>query len=213
MNPRLLIGVGLAAVVLAVCGLLGVDYPLARWIDASGYANAAFFRETLGVLDALVGMYVWYWLAACTAAGLGLAGMLAGRRLPLPPRLAPALLAAGLVQAATLGLMILGKTVTGRQRPQDVIASGDWSTIWFSGGGSFPSGHAAFFFGLFLPLAAAAPKTWQRVVLLAIPLFVICARLNMLKHFLSDVCASAAIAAAVALIVRAAMRRWLPDPM
>ncbi len=213
MNPRVLAGVGIAALTLVAIGLLGLDYPLARWIAASGHADSAFFRETLAVLDALLGMHVWYWLAACTALALGLLGMLAGPRLRLPPRLAPALFAAGLVQAATLGLMILGKNFMGRQRPHDVLASGDWSTIWFSGGGSFPSGHSAFFFGLLLPLAAAAPRAWQRVVLLAIPLFVACARLNMLKHFLSDVFASAAIAAAVALLVRLLLRRRLPDPM
>ena len=213
MNPRVLTGVGIAALVLFAAGILWLDYPLARWIHASGYEDAAVFRETLRVLDAMLGMHVWYWLAACTCVGLGLVGMLLGTRVRLPARLAPALLAAGLVQAATLGLMILGKTHFGRLRPPEVFASGDWSNIWFAGGGSFPSGHAAFFFGLLLPLAAAAPRTWQRIVLLAIPLFVILARLDMSRHFLSDVCASAAIAAGVALVIRFGMRRWLPDPM
>ena len=213
MNPRVLIGVGIAALVLCGIGLVWIDYPLARWVHASGHEDAAVFRETLAILDALLGMHVWYWLAACTFVVLGLVGMLFGTRVRLPARLAPALLAAGLVQATTLGLMILGKAHFGRLRPPEVFASGDWSNIWFVGGGSFPSGHSAFYFGLLLPLAAAVPRGWQRIGLLAIPLFVICARLNLSRHFLSDVCASAAIAAGVALMIRLGMRRWLPDPM
>ena len=134
MNPRLLLGVGAAALLLCVIGLCGLDAPLARWVHASGHEDAAAFRVTLGWLDRAFGMHVWYWLAASVAAALGVVGMLLGGRLRLPPRLAPALLAAGLVQAATIGLMILGKTQFGRLRPHQVLASGDWSTIWYSGG-------------------------------------------------------------------------------
>ncbi|MFZ1724755.1 MAG: phosphatase PAP2 family protein, partial [Dokdonella sp.] len=52
------------------------------------------------------------------------------------------------------------------------------------------------------------PRAWQRTVLLAPPLFVIAARIDMGKHFLSDVAASALIAACMALLVSAALRHW-----
>ncbi|HET9032407.1 MAG TPA: phosphatase PAP2 family protein, partial [Dokdonella sp.] len=129
----------------------------------------------------------------------------------LSRHLALAVFSAGLVQAATLGLMILGKNTFGRLRPMQLLESGDWSVLWFVGGGSFPSGHGAFYFGLFLPLAASAPRIWQRISLLAIPLFAICARLDMGKHFLSDVTCSALIAACVALLVSLLVRRWQPS--
>lgn len=198
---------------LLLAGLAGVDAPLARGVHASGYENAAVFRITLDALDHAAGIHVWFWLAACLCIGLGLAGTLAGARLPLPRRLAPALFTAGLVQAATIGLMILGKSSFGRLRPHQVMASGDWSSVWFMQGGSFPSGHSAFYFGLFLPLAAAAPRAWQRALLIAVPCFAVCARIDMSMHFLSDVSASCVIAAAVALVAAGVMRRWLPAPM
>lgn len=213
MNRRFIVGVGAVALLFMLVGLAGVDAPLARWVHASGYANAVPFRGTLQVLDTIFGAHVWFWLAACTCIALGLVGTLAGTRLPLPRRLAPAILAAGLVQAGTIGLMILGKSTFGRLRPHQVLASGDWTNIWFMQGGSFPSGHSAFYFGLFLPLAAAAPRAWQRALLIALPCFVVCARVNMSMHFLSDVSASCVLAALVALAVATAMRRWLPAPM
>ena len=108
--------------------------------------------------------------------------------------------------------MIAGKHHFGRLRPQQVLASGDWAHVWHAGGGSFPSGHSAFYFGLLLPLAVACPRRWQRMLLLAIPVFVVLARIDLEKHFLSDVSASAIIAALYALVVSIVLRRWLPPP-
>ena len=155
MNLRFIAAVGAVALAFLAAGLAGLDGPLARWIHASGLENAALFRVPLGVLDHVLGIHAWFWLAACVCIGLGLAGTLAGARLPLPPRLAPTLLAAGLVQAGAIGLMIRQERF-GRLRPHLVLASGDWgrSGSWC---GSFPSGHSAFYRPV-LPLAAAAPR-------------------------------------------------------
>ena len=95
------------------------------------------------------------------------------------------------------------------QAPAQVFDSGDWTHVWFAGGGSFPSGHAAFYFGLLLPLAAACPVRWQRLAVLAIPTYVVLARIDLAKHFLSDVAASALIAAIYSLIAAVLARRWL----
>jgi len=209
MSRRLLLWTAAIAAALMLAGLAGLDYPLARAIRAAGLENAALFREGLAVLDTALGMHLWFWLAGVAAIGIGLVA-LAWKRLPLPPRLGAALLAAGLVQVATIATMIQGKDAFGRLRPFQVLESGDWSRIWFAGGGSFPSGHAAFYFGLFLPLAAVARPVWLRVVLLAIPLFVVVARIDLARHFLSDVATSALIAALYALLASFAFRRWLP---
>ena len=107
------------------------------------------------------------------------------------------LVSVALVQASTNLLMILGKNTFGRVRPVDLLASTDWSAMWFMGGGSFPSGHGAFYFGLLLPLAASTSRIWLRTLLLGIAVFVVLARINMERHYLSDVCASALIAACV----------------
>jgi membrane-associated phospholipid phosphatase len=141
---------------------------------------------------------------------LGLAGLAIARRSRLPRSLPASMLCAGIVQAATIGTMMLGKTAFGRLRPQQLFESGDWNAIWFSAGGSFPSGHASFYFGLFLPLAASAPRIWQRVGLIVVPIFVALARIDMNRHFLSDVSASALVAAGWSLLVAVVIRRWRP---
>ena len=63
-----------------------------------------------------------------------------------------------------------------------------------------------------LPLAAACPTRWARVLLIAVPLFVVLARIDLAKHFVSDVSTSALIAAVYALIAATLSRRWLPAP-
>ena len=213
MNRRFLAGVAAVAALLLVAGLLVVDRPLAEWVHTSGHAGIALLRDTLAVLDAAIGMHVWYWMTATILVVLGLAGTIAGARLRLPPRLAPALLAAGIVQAGTIGVMILGKSTMGRLRPYQVFETGDWTNLWFAGGVSFPSGHASYYFGVFVPLAAAAPRAWQRMALLAVPVFAAVTRIDMSMHFLSDVATPALVAAGLAFAVGAALRRWLPAPV
>lgn len=212
MNQRFLLATALIAATLAAGGLLLLDIPLANWIHGSRFENAAFFVDGLAVLDHLFGIRIWYWIAAAVCIPLGLAAILLATRTRLPRELGLALLTAGLVQAGTIGAMMLGKNLFGRLRPQQLFESGDWTTLWFSGGGSFPSGHASFYFGLFLPLAASAPRAWQRAVLIAVPVYVALARIDMNRHFISDVCVSALIASLLALLMVPFMRRWQPAP-
>ena len=208
MDRRLL---GWVAAVSALCvalGLAGIDRPLAQWVRDSGIENARVFEWGLAALDFATGLHLWFGLAGCTALAIGIVGLLRWRQAGWPR----AFLAAGTVQMLTLHAMILGKTYFGRLRPVQVLESGDWSAVWFVGGGSFPSAHAAFYFGLLLPLAAACPIRWLRALLLAIPVFVLLARIDMARHFLSDVAASALIAAVYTLLVATLARRWLPAP-
>ncbi|MEO6076394.1 MAG: phosphatase PAP2 family protein [Dokdonella sp.] len=198
MRHRLLIVVALVAATLVAIGLAGVDYPLARWVQGSGIENVGVFRHGLEALDTVFGLTIWYWLAGTLSVAFGVIALLPMLR--IPRRLAVALLVAGIVQFATLQTMIQMKGYFGRLRPHQVFDSGDWNVIWHAGGGSFPSGHSAFYFGLLLPLAAFAGRCWQRALLLAIPLFAVIARIDMSMHFLSDVSMSALIAATYALL-------------
>lgn len=198
MRHRLVIVVALVAATLVAVGLAGVDYPLARWVHGSGIENLGVVRHGLEALDTLFGLTTWYWLASTVFVIVGAIALLPVLR--VPRRFALALFVAGLVQFASLQTMIQMKGYFGRLRPHEVLESGDWNAIWHAGGGSFPSGHCAFYFGLLLPLAAFAVRPWQRALLLAIPIFVVLARIDMSKHFLSDVSMSALIAATYALL-------------
>jgi membrane-associated phospholipid phosphatase len=209
MNRRLLVWVAAIFATLAAIGLLGADRPLAEWVRSSGIEQARFFAWGLAALDFASGISLWFWLAACVALAIGALGLALQRQARWPR----AFLAAGVVQIATLHTMILCKDHFGRLRPHEVFDRGDWSDIWFAGGNSFPSGHSAFYFGLLLPLAAACPIRWLRNLVLAIPLYVILARIDLAKHFLSDVSTSAVIAAIYALLLATIARRWLPAPL
>jgi len=49
-------------------------------------------------------------------------------------------------------------------------------------------------------------------LLLALPLFAIVARIDLAKHFLSDVTMSALLAALYSLVAATLLRRWRPRP-
>jgi len=208
MDRRFLLGAALVAALLFGAGFAGLDRPLAEWVHSSGVESARVFAWGLTALDVVSGMGVWIWAIGWVAIIIGTLELRSQRRV----RLGHALIAAGLVQFAALQTMILGKDVFGRMRPFQVLASGDWSHVWFAGGESFPSGHSAFYFGLLLPLAAACPIRWLRIVLVAIPIYVGLARIDLAKHFVSDVAASALMVAIYALIAAWLVRRWLPAP-
>jgi len=208
MDRRLLAVTALIAALLIALGFAGLDRPLAEWVRASGIEQARVFSVGLAALDTVTALSVWFWGAGAVVLAIGVIGFAARRRDHWPR----ALIAAAIVQFATIETMILGKDHFGRLRPQQVLESGDWSHVWFAGGNSFPSGHSAFYFGLLLPLAAACPIRWLRSLLIAIPVYVILARIDLAKHFLSDVSTSALIAAVYALIAATLIRRWLPAP-
>jgi membrane-associated phospholipid phosphatase len=208
MDRRFLLFAALVAALLMAAGLAGLDRPLAEWIHASGIENARLFAWGLTALDVVSGLRVWIYLLPWVAILIGTLELRRQRRVGL----GYALIAAGLVQTAAIETMIAGKELFGRLRPFQVLASGDWSQVWFAGGESFPSGHSAFYFGLLLPLAAACPIRWLRIVLVAIPIYVVTARIDLAKHFLSDVCASALMVSIYALFAAWLIRRWLPPP-
>jgi membrane-associated phospholipid phosphatase len=210
MSRRFLVISVIIAAVFLISGLLVLDTPLVQAIDGSALENSPVFVNGLDLLDTCLGLHVSYWLASGICVIVGFIAVVMSSRTRLSRSVAVAILTSGLVQAATIGLMMLGKNAFGRMRPAQLLESGDWSVLWFAGGGSFPSGHGSFYFGLFLPLAASAPRPWQRAMLLIVPVFAVCARLDMNKHFLSDVSCSALIAASVALMAIPLQRRLLP---
>jgi len=209
MDHRFLLGAALVAALFLAAGLAGLDRPLAEWVHASGIENARLFAWGLAALDVVSGLRIWICALPWVAILIGAFELRLQRRV----RLGYALLAAGLVQTAAIETMITAKELFGRLRPVQVLASGDWSHVWFAGGESFPSGHSAFYFGLLLPLAAACPIRWLRIVLVAIPVYVGLARIDLAKHFVSDVAASALMVSIYALVAAWLIRRWLPAPV
>lgn len=101
----------------------------------------------------------------------------------------------GLSQLATRLIAGVLKNVFGRLRPFEALADGSWSDSFFADGSAFPSGHAAHFWGFYFALAMLFPR--YRWPLLVLPVLTSIARVVVNDHYLGDVLASAAIAAAV----------------
>jgi membrane-associated phospholipid phosphatase len=85
------------------------------------------------------------------------------------------------------------KNVFERVRPAEFIKSREPADFFIDGGSSFPSGHSAFYFGLFFPLALLFPR-WKWPILLFAALAAL-SRVFEVDHYLADILASALVAA------------------
>lgn len=176
----LLSGVVLAA--LTAIAVFLVDLPVSR------FARSFDGRSVAGPFTSAIEFVFAFELSKfATGAAIVLAGVVlfAWRR-----NVAMLLLYVGLAQLTTRLIAGVLKNVFLRQRP----LQGD---AWFAGGGSsFPSGHAAHFWGLFFAIAIAFPKL--RIPALVLAILVSIARVAVNDHYVADVAGSAAIAAFVA---------------
>ncbi len=208
MSKRALALTAIVCAALALLSIFVFDRHLAQTIHASALASSAVFVQGTRLLDAVYGRTLLHnpalsaLLLGGSLVGLGLLGCLRDRR----SYAARALVFTGGVQLATIGAGYALKTLFGRLRPQEAMAHG-WEHLWFAGGNSFPSGHVAFFFGLFLPLAYLFPR--YRVPLLIVPVFIALARIDESYHFLSDVLGSIALAALVTLFAAMLFGRFV----
>ncbi|MGH8090129.1 MAG: phosphatase PAP2 family protein [Rudaea sp.] len=209
MSKRALALTVLACALLALVSIVGFDRRIAEAVHASAAASAAVFVEGTRALDAVSGRSL---LHSHALSGVLLGGILFmfGVLIWTFKRgsyLARALIFTGGVQLATIASAWALKNVFGRLRPYELFAHGDWSHAWFAGGNSFPSGHNAFFWGLFLPLMYLFPR--YRFALLMVPVFIALARIDVSMHFVSDVLASIALAALVTLLAAMLCGRWI----
>jgi len=194
------------AIVLACISVVAIDRGIALAVHDSGIESASIIVRTRELLDTFTG-YGFRDIGDLLLGGsLGACGLLwaVARRSDATAR---ALIFTGVVQLATIAATSHLKGLFGRLRPYQLIERGDWSQIWFAGGTSFPSGHVAFFWGLFLPLAYLFPR--YRLPLLVIPVFIAFARIVDNVHFLSDVLGSIALAALVTLLAAVLLSRWI----
>jgi membrane-associated phospholipid phosphatase len=174
---------------LAAAGLLGLDFAIVRL--TAGAAPGSVWDHGTRWLDLVTLKEVSNFLpgALLLAAAGGLLAVRRTRALGWP------LLYLASVQTIATVAADLSKPPFGRLRPFEAAARGG-ADIWFAGANSFPSGHAAFYAGLFLPLIVLLPRwTWLWILP---PLFVAAARVIENDHYLSDVAASLALAAALA---------------
>lgn len=192
--------VATAAALLAAAGLLGLDEVIARR-SAHPQAGEALLGRVVELLDLVALKEISNFLLG-TLLLLAAAALLALGR---TRRAGWLLLYLGAVQFLATVVADLSKPPFGRLRPHEAMADGRLVDQWFAGANSFPSGHAAFYAGLLLPLVVLVP----RLAWLWLPAAVLVALSRVVEHdhYLSDVAASVALAALLALAFRFLARR------
>jgi membrane-associated phospholipid phosphatase len=210
MSRRALAIVAALCATMALISIFTVDQAIALAVHDSGFENATFFERGREFLDyftgrGLVGSHVG--LGQFLLGGIFIVTGLIWLAIRRTSYAARAWIFTGMVQWLTIEAAWQIKDVFGRMRPYQLIEKNDWGHIWFMGSNSFPSGHNAFFWGLFVPLMYLFPR-W-RIPLLVVPVFIGLARIDENYHFLSDVLASIALACLITWIAAALAKRWI----
>jgi membrane-associated phospholipid phosphatase len=187
--------IALLALIATAGGIFGLDAAIARWTAALPDSRTIWDSGT-AILDTLA-LKGWsnFLLGFVLLLAAGLLIALPGTRSIGWP-----LLYVGAVQFASTVIADLAKPQLGRLRPFEAASNPGAADTWWVGANSFPSGHVAFYAGLFLPLMLLFPR-WSALFAIP-PLFIAAARLLEHDHYLSDVTASLALAALMALAFR-----------
>jgi membrane-associated phospholipid phosphatase len=195
MNRRQLALTVLVALVLTLLGIFFFDQPIAAFVQRVGGRQSVLLQGGTHWLEIVTGQSIDRYFLTYVLLGLGALLFISKTSRPI----AWMLLFVGTAQIVTRLTASTLKGVFERLRPFEVIQAGNWDWKFFSGhGNSFPSGHSAFFWGLFFPLAYRFPR--YRLPLLIIPVFITIARPGVNDHWCSDVIASAGLAALITLV-------------
>jgi membrane-associated phospholipid phosphatase len=194
MNRRQIGYSVLVSLVLTLLSIFFLDQPIAAFVQKAGGRSSAVLQQGTSFLEVISGFPISKYALTFALLAVGLV-LFAWK---FTRSAAWILLFVGCAQFVTRIAAGTLKNVFERLRPFEVIQAGNWDWKFFDGhGNSFPSGHAAHFWGLFFPLAFLFPR--YRIPLLLIPLFISVARVGVNDHWCSDVLGSIAIAAAITL--------------
>lgn len=195
MNRRQLLIFFVVAIALTFLSIFLLDQPVAAFAQRTGgrqspvlQGGTHWLEVASGFTVPIVGRYLIAYLLLVGAALLFIAKS--------TRHLAWICLFIGSTHLVARLLAGVLKNVFNRLRPFEVIEAGNWDWHFFGDrGSSFPSGHSAHFWSLFLPLAYLFPR--YRLLFFIIPVFITIARVGVNDHWCSDVIASAGIAALV----------------
>ena len=195
MNKRQIVYSLFGALGLTLLSIFLFDQPIAAFGQRVGGRSWPLFQEGTSLLEVLFGFTVAKYALTCALLAVA-AVFFIWKSMRPTAWLILFVACTQLVTRVTAGTL---KNVFQRLRPFEVIQAGNWDWKFFGDhGSSFPSGHAAFFWGLFFPLAFLFPRF--RILLAIIPLFIAVARVGVNDHWCSDVLASIAIAALITLL-------------
>ena len=138
--------------VLATGGLVGLDKAVANWV-ATIPGEGGILYDGVALLDLAT-------LKSNSTFLLGIILLMVAAGLLVLRSMRPmgwTMLYIGSVQFVSTVTADLAKPQFGRFRPSEALADPGGTDLWFVGGNSFPSGHTAFYAGLFFPLMLVFP--------------------------------------------------------
>jgi membrane-associated phospholipid phosphatase len=195
MNPRQLKYCFLLAVALTLLAIFFFDRPVAAFAQSAGGRQSPVLLRGTEWLEVASGFPIDRYLLTYLMVGTGLL-LFIWRSTRAAAWMLLFIASAHLVTRLTGGTL---KNVFHRLRPFEVIQAGNWDWKFFGDhGSSFPSGHAAHFWGLFFPLAFLFPR--YRFPFLIVPVFISIARVGVNDHWCSDILGSIGLAALITVI-------------
>jgi membrane-associated phospholipid phosphatase len=179
----------LVLALIAILCIFFVDRPVATALQSSAHHTQLMIGPEFHALEVIFGFPISKFLtgAVIVFAALVCFAIRRWRAVARP------LLLLGIAQLATRLIAGMLKNVFLRPRPFEALDG-----HFFSAGSSFPSGHAAHFWPFVFVAMLAFPRL--RIPALLLALFVSISRIAVNDHFVSDVAASAAIAALVSYL-------------
>lgn len=191
------IGILLAATILSV---LFIDQPLAVFLDHHGKMLKPLFSKAVEGIEVVSGFTFSQFLLGGILLTLGIALWIKDKNRSR----ANVFLLIGLAHTCSLLLAGTLKNVFHRSRPSGYLANHAVSDFCTATGDAFPSGHAAHFFSLFIPLMLLFPKyKWS---LLVVPVFIAVQRVLSGDHYLGDVLAGTLIACLFSIVFMIAIK-------
>lgn len=173
---------------LITVSIILVDRPLAIFIQHHlGFLKLPFHKIIVGI-EFLSGFAISKYLVGIIVLCVGLV-LLAKDRNSQRANIFFFIGSALVLSRLVAGLL---KNVFDRSRPYVFVNDNSVNDFFYTGGSSFPSGHAAHFFGLFLPLIVLFPR--YKWALLIIPVFVAVQRVIANDHYISDILGGVLIA-------------------
>lgn len=189
MRPKTLIWLSVALLLAMFLSIAFLDRPLALLINEQLQSVTQISGGVTRALEWIFAFEVSKYLYPFVFLLVAVILNLWRRRLTLAARMWYFLGSTLLLSRLVSGTL---KNVFARIRPYEFFKTRESGDFFVNGGSSFPSGHAAFYFGLFFPLALLFPKL--RWPLLCFATLAATARVFDLDHYLSDIIGSALVA-------------------
>lgn len=196
MNTKSFLIISITLLLLTIVSIQCIDIPLAHTIENDFFQTKKISGQFISALELITGFSISKFLLGFILLAAGLLFYFLRYRLFSLYRVFFFIGSAHITSRLLAGIL---KNVFERIRPFQYMENpGDGKTFFIDGGGSFPSGHTAHFFSLFIPLAFLYPR--YTLLFMIIPLAVGFSRVISNDHFPGDVLFSVLIAYACSYI-------------